>query len=161
MKNKGFVMVETIVMVAFLSFALLVVYKAFTANMELEKTRSTHNNTNYLYRTYTMKRFFEDNGITNHFASTTSSANAFIEIDCNLSGITNQEYCTMLKSTEVLDINKMYLFDVDSYNKFDYDSISPTVSEYIRTLKNSTGGYRLVIWFNDDNVASLKIGSAV
>lgn len=160
MKKKGFVMVETIVMVAFLSFALLVVYKAFTATMELEKTRSTHNNTNYLYRTYTMKRFFEDNGISTHFATTTSATYGFKEIDCNSSSITNGAYCTMLKGANVLDIKKMYIFDVNSFAKFDYDAIEPTVSEYIRTLKNSTGGYRLVIWFNDNNIASLKLGSA-
>lgn len=60
MRNKkGFVFVETLVVVAVLTASLLMLYSTYSAIVRKEKTRITYNDPVYLYRTYYLEKFFE------------------------------------------------------------------------------------------------------
>lgn len=61
MKNKkGFVFVETIVVVAVLTISLLMVYSTYSSMLMKEKTRMKYNDSVYLYRTYYLTKFFKN-----------------------------------------------------------------------------------------------------
>ena len=57
MKNKGFVFVETIIVITVLTVALLAIYSTFLNVLTNEKRRATYNDTAYLYRTYYIEDF--------------------------------------------------------------------------------------------------------
>lgn len=65
MNNKGFVFIETIVVVAMLTFSLLVVYSAYNASINKEKARVGYNDPVYLYRTYHITSFLKANNLAN------------------------------------------------------------------------------------------------
>ena len=59
MKNKkGFVFIETIVVIAVLITSLLYLYSTFVALSTNEKRRITYDDVAYLYRTYSVKKYF-------------------------------------------------------------------------------------------------------
>lgn len=61
MRNKkGFVFVETLVVVAVLTASLLMLYSTYSAIVRKEKTRITYNDSAYLYRTYYLEKFFRN-----------------------------------------------------------------------------------------------------
>lgn len=59
-KKKGFVFVETLVVVAVLTASLLMLYSTFSASIRKEKTRIKYNDSVYLYRTYYLEKFFRN-----------------------------------------------------------------------------------------------------
>lgn len=61
MKNKkGFVFIETIVVVAVLTVSLLMIYSTYSATLRKEKNRMSYNDSVYLYRTYYLEKFFRN-----------------------------------------------------------------------------------------------------
>lgn len=59
-KKKGFVFVETLVVVAVLTTSLLMLYSTYSAVIQKEKTRIKYNDSVYLYRTYYIEKFFRN-----------------------------------------------------------------------------------------------------
>ena len=57
-KKKGFVFVETLIVVAVLTASLLILYSTYSALIRKEKTRIKYNDSVYLYRTYYLEKFF-------------------------------------------------------------------------------------------------------
>lgn len=62
--NKGFVFVETIIVIAFLVTSLIIVYKSFNNLLTNEKKRLYYDDPLYLYRTYYILDFLESHNIT-------------------------------------------------------------------------------------------------
>lgn len=59
-KKKGFVFVETLIVVAVLTTSLLMLYSTYSAIIIKEKTRIKYNDSAYLYRTYYLEKFFRN-----------------------------------------------------------------------------------------------------
>ena len=57
MKNKGFVFVETIVVIVILSLGLVMVYQSFVNVLSNNKRRASYNDIAYIYRTYYIEEF--------------------------------------------------------------------------------------------------------
>ena len=57
MKNKGFVFVETIVVIVILSLGLVMVYQSFVNVLSNNKRRASYNDISYIYRTYYIEDF--------------------------------------------------------------------------------------------------------
>ena len=57
MKNKGFVFVETIVVIVVLSLGLVMVYQSFANVLSNNKRRAAYNDIAYIYRTYYIEDF--------------------------------------------------------------------------------------------------------
>ena len=77
MKNKGFVFVETIVVVVVLSIGLVMVYQSFNNVLTNNKRRAAYNDIAYLYRTYYIQDFITSLNIekyVNHYLGTNTSA---------------------------------------------------------------------------------------
>lgn len=59
-KKKGFVFVETLIVVAVLTASLLMLYSTYSTIIRKEKTRIQYNDSIYLYRTYYLEKFFRN-----------------------------------------------------------------------------------------------------
>lgn len=156
-KKKGFALIESIFMIVFLSVALILVYKAFSVSFQDERKRVYYDNTKDIYETYFVKQYFEENGLLTYL-ETASLTNGYIEITCSTITSVNSEYCSFLTGSNNFDIKKMYvtMYDMASVN---YTNLDPTTVDYFKTLSSEdTTSYRLVVWFNNNHYASLKIG---
>ena len=86
--KKGFIFVETMVVIAFLGTVLLTVYSSFTAVLDNAKTRLYYDDTLYLYRTYYILAFLEDNNLTDFIkdkfgSGRTVSDKLIVEFGCS------------------------------------------------------------------------------
>ncbi len=106
MKSKGFVFIETIVVIVILSIGLIMVYQSFTNVITNSKRRASYNDVDYVYRTYYIEEFITSlniDGFINNFLvkegkkiQTFYCANPILyNIDINLndtgvSGLVNQ-----------------------------------------------------------------------
>ena len=66
MKSKGFVFIETIVVIVILSLGLVMVYEAFATVLANNKRRATYNDVAYLYRTYYIEDFISSLNIEDY-----------------------------------------------------------------------------------------------
>lgn len=62
--NKGFIFIETIIVITFLATSLIIVYKSFNNVLTNEKRRLYYDDPLYLYRTYYVLDFLESHNIT-------------------------------------------------------------------------------------------------
>ena len=85
--KKGFIFVETMVVIAFLGTVLLNVYSSFTTVLDNAKTRLYYDDPVYLYRSYYLLAFLEENNLTEYikakFGSVGTSSSKYIaEFGC-------------------------------------------------------------------------------
>lgn len=145
-KLKGFIFVETMVVIAFLATTLLSVYSSFTTVLDNAKTRLYYDDPVYLYRTYYLLTFLEENNlpefIETKFANTSGSNNlklSIVEFGCNAQSVTTADdkvFCENIKSN--WSINHIFLmyYDVNGIIQCaalnDGDTYDPTVDSYCR-----------------------------
>ena len=124
-KVKGFILVETMVVIAFLATTLLTVYSAFTTVLDNAKTRIFYDDPIYLYRTYYFLSFLGKNNLTEFidtkFANTSGTDNrslSIVEFGCNALSVTEASggasstgFCESLKSS--MDINHVFFMHYD------------------------------------------------
>lgn len=56
MNNKGFALIETVIVVVVLTSSLLLLYTSFNKILQTEKTRINYDDVNYIYRTFNIKK---------------------------------------------------------------------------------------------------------
>ena len=133
---KGFILVETMVVIAFLATTLLTVYSSFTTVLDNAKTRIFYDDPIYLYRTYYFLSYLEKNNlpdfIDSKFNNTSGIDNrslSIVEFGCNALSVTEASggasesgFCESLKSS--MDINHVFImnYDVNDVIKCDEQS---------------------------------------
>lgn len=157
MNKKGFVLIETIFMTIVVIVALLIVYKSFVSVLQIEKERIYYDNTNYVYRTYVMRDYLIKSNIS--FGNNFLKSNGIVKLSCDSPIlITTKSYCNLLTDKNMLDIKNMY---ITAYNPnlttAEYESIPPTVANYLKAINTEEQGYRLLILFNDKNITSMSL----
>lgn len=122
---KGVILVETMVVIAFLATTLLTVYSAFTTVLDNAKMRIFYDDPIYLYWTYYFLSFLERNNLTEFidtkFANTSGTDNRFlsiVEFGCNALSVTEASgwasstgFCESLKGS--MDINYVFFMHYD------------------------------------------------
>lgn len=87
MNKKGFVFVETIIVVTVLASSLLMVYGTFTTILSSEKRRVMFDDPAYIYRTYYLENFLVslnmDQYVSKHLSKTDPEKQKIIEVDCH------------------------------------------------------------------------------
>ena len=86
MNKKGFVFVETIVVIVVLTSALLLLYSSFNNVLQSEKTRVDYDDIAYIYRTQYLKRTLDDLNIKSNLVELESNKNKYfttIGVDTN------------------------------------------------------------------------------
>lgn len=118
-KLKGFVFVETLVVLAFLATTLLTVYSSFTTVLDNSKTRLYYDDPIYLYRTYYLLTFLEENNLTEFIEAkfqnvSNGTTPVIIEFGCNSQSVTTAEdkgFCEHIKSA--WNINHIFIMHYD------------------------------------------------
>ena len=175
-KKKGFVFVETLIVVAVLTASLLMLYSTYSALIRKEKTRIQYNDSAYLYRTYYLAKFFRNFRLDMLKMSlnkddTTKPLSLLTGFDCTssifLNDKDNKGLCEILK--EELHINRMYL----TYNDLSVlqncrnqsgvcealVQVNDTASAYLKTIGGEgTNGYRIIIEFSENKAGEKCIG---
>jgi len=169
MKNKkGFIFVETIVVIAILSIALIFTYRAFHNVTNLSQRRSKWDDSVYLYRTYYIAEFFKGNGIIE--AIVPDYHTEPISLSCDLieeEDIINfcRDLIERLGVSIVSGKERIYLLPAEQNDDHHYkdnletptyiDIFSAREISYLRTTSGFSK-FRIFIIFEDDSFASLR-----
>lgn len=121
MKNKGFVLMETIIVIVVISVALLTIFSSYNKILRKVKTENKYDTSEYVY----MTKYIKDN--LYDLCSYTPSVNSIS--DSNI-----REYSICLGSNNVFNVKKIYILkglnNVGEYaEKFDAYMI-----DYLRKL---------------------------
>ena len=86
--KKGFILVETIVVITFLATSLLIIYSSFNGILVNEKRRMYYDDPIYLYRTYYILDLLQSNNVFNYIEDTLADNDAdnyplLLEVSCN------------------------------------------------------------------------------
>lgn len=158
-KKKGFVFVETLIVVAVLTASLLMLYSTYSALIRKEKTRITYNDSAYLYRTYYLEKFFRNFRLDNVKNSLNEDNTLLTTFWCptiSINGDGNLGLCETLVSE--LHIRNMYLTYNDLsvlQNCKDQSGVCENLlrvndkaAAYLKTIGGKgTSGYRMIIEF--------------
>ncbi len=150
--KKGFALMETIIVITFISVSLLLLYSTFIGMINSSKQNRLFDNVSNIYKTYYLKEYLNLQGLTNY------TTNSIKELTCN---DFNFASCSTL--TKKLNVSHMYLV---KYGKFNYDEklYSNNFNDYLHLLSTSDDyQYRLIIEFlegEEYSYASLALGGS-
>lgn len=164
MNQKGFVLMETIVVISVLCVILVMLYASYS-NIYLKlQNKTLYDNTEYIYKTYLVREYLENN------ISESNYLNDEIFMVCS-----NNSTMPCYNETENDSLYKFLKVDavyITSWNIVDINEnmsnlMEPTTIRYYQSLdpKQDDDAYRIIVMFkseNDENkyeYASLRFGS--
>lgn len=113
-KRNGFVFIETLIVVAILTFSLLMAYSSFSGLVIKEKTRVAYDDSVYLYRTYYLEKFFRNFNlykVRDYINETNENQGVLVQFGCSADIFYNEEdnikLCENIMSE--LHVNRLYL----------------------------------------------------
>ena len=157
--KRGFLLAETIGISVVVITALVIIYTQFiNVNNSYYRTYN-YNNVNKLYLTNQVKQFISND--TASIYNSINEENLYVDItDC--SNVIEYMYCENLMSA--IDAKKVIVTKNNvkelSNNINNYD-FSETMKKYIKSSKSNEDGYRLIIEFNDNTIAGLKMSEDI
>ncbi len=162
--KKGFVLIEAMVVLAFLATTLLSIYTSFNNVLDRTKKRLYYDDPIYLYRTYYLLNYLERNGLPQYINSKFINGSgsgaqkpAVVEFGCysnfneavNTSGTVNEIsstsplFCDQLRT--MFDIEHIYImhYDVNAVVGCNLDMTQLGCSRYtsLRTFSNTAVDY--------------------
>ena len=168
MKNKkGFVFIETLVVVAVLTVSLLMTYSTYNSAVIKEKSRIRYNDSAYMYRTYYLSQFFR-NFRLDIVASNINDNNVLSGFNCqNRSIFVNEEDNIALCEALIdnLHVNNIYL----TYNDLGFlqnctsssgkcevlVQVREDMANYLKTIGgNGKTGYRIIVEYAENKDGS-------
>lgn len=146
MNKKGFVFIETIIVITVLITALLLIYAGFVNVLNNEKVHAYYDDPVYLYRSIYLKNFLEQNNT--HVLFNGVDENAIIRFNCNYEGLiedygdltlNTNAFCETLLSA--INVDNLYLtqYNINDYKNcpnFYSGNSSITPSEMCLKLEN-------------------------
>ncbi len=143
--KRGFALLETIIVITFLSVSLLLLYGTFSNMINNSKKNILYDDVSNIYKAYYLKEYLS----LNNELEGSSSIRELSCDDFSLNG------CVVL--FKEFNINKLYitLYDLKDYDKSSYSSY---FNNYIDSLSNKGDyEYRFIVEFKDDSYASLGL----
>lgn len=168
-KNRGFVIIETIITVVVLSTSLLYLYSSYSSIINREETRLYYDDVAYIYRTNYVRKFLEsytnieaikDYGFENSYVITIGpSFDSMFTPD----QITNNMKGSMENLFNTFHINQLLMIDSDMLNNCYSNSDDPkcesstsnlsyAINSYLQTLNETTYNYYIVVEYSEYNV---------
>lgn len=160
--NKGFMLVETLVVSTFIFSTLLFLYVQFKTINSSYKTTYHYNNVGSLYATNEIKRYILDSSYSEITTAFDNGDALYIDItQCPVQDLTEVNYCKTLFAN--LNVKKVLFTSqnlaelkekISLTREFDAD-----LTGYINFIKydNDEVAYRLIVAFNDNSYATLKL----
>lgn len=156
MKKNGFVFIETIIVVVFLSASLLMLYNSFTSSILKEKDRLYYDDTAYIYRTNFIRKYLENNSNIEYVKNYSFTNSYIITIGTGFDTLFNTKeekdgltvivnnfhvhQMILLKSDYILNCPGSDIICENSKSNISYN-----MSSYIKTLNQTDYEYYLVI----------------
>ena len=148
MRNKGFVLVETIVVILVLCVLLIMLYGGYMNVISAVERKSYYDNTEYIYKTKLVKDYLEDSNFEDY-----NGSDVYIYCqgsnDCESKG---DDYFKSLISNMHINsiyITKWFTTDIDSS---ELSNLEATTQNYIKKLDPEyNDGYRIIVMFEDEN----------
>ena len=182
MNRKGFVFVETIIVISVLTTVLLMLYASFISILNQERRKTTFDDITYIYRTYYIEDFLVslnlDDYIKNHLEepnndNATPLITSFTCHDDTLYNLRNEnniennteqdkkDFCESLIDGGRLEVENIYItrYNIDELNNCtnDDDSIICNSHPELRNLSLNTRTYLRTLSGNDENAYRLII----
>lgn len=162
--NRGFMLVETLIVSVFILSTLIFLYVQYQKITQGYDVTYKYNPTDRLYATYNIKDYILRNGYENLVVALSNSDDKYIDITtCQTEYLSNTDYCQSLLN--FLNV-KQVIFTRENTTELVSDLknislLSESMKDFIRYIKysNQPTKYRLIVEFNDDKYASLKIFS--
>lgn len=162
MNNKGFMLAETLIVATFLVTTLLFIYIQFNNITKTYDTSFKYNNVNGLYTAKNIIKYISTDGLENLKTSLDSDNGFIIDMtDCSSEYFNETEYCSALVNssnikTVLFTINNSEIINVNKIKGF--IPLEQTMMDFIGYIDfEGTDGYRIIIEFNDNTYATLKI----
>lgn len=161
-KSKGFVFVETIVVIAVLTVALLTIYVSLSSVISNEKRRATYDDAGFIYRTYYIERFLVSLNIEDYINTyLVNNDRLIIEFNCDdltlydikttvnnktviNTDLTKKKFCEAIINTSKLDIKHIYItkYNINELKNYtDSDNNTIKVLPKTEALKNVDSGF--------------------
>ena len=86
MKSKGYIFVETIVIIAVLTLGLVMIYASFSSMIASEKRRASYNDISFIYRTYNLQKYLSTLNIKKYadeFVKGTDTDTGIYKFNCD------------------------------------------------------------------------------
>ena len=125
--KKGFVLMETIVVIVVISVALLTIFSSYNKILSKVKKENKYDTSEYIYMTNYIKKYLKDKITNNELnISVTDICGESVSGDCT-DNFTSSDYELSgkldLKVKELYDVEKIYI--LTNLNKFDKEMVSP------------------------------------
>lgn len=158
MNNKGFMLVETLIVATFLVTTLLFIYIQFNNIKRTYNNSFKYNTVNGLYTAKNIIKYISTDSIDILKTELAQDGVEFINItDCSNTYFTEENYCKILMNSSNV---KTVLFTEENLDtlKNATTSLDQTMIDFINYVDyEKTTGYRIIIEFNDNTFASIKI----
>lgn len=160
--NLGFMLTETLIVSTFVTAALLYMFINFRLIYQNYNRTFSYNTVNSLYAVNQIEKYISDIDFTTIQTKLISDNTQYIELtSCPSNLFKESNYCKKL--FEALEVKNVYFTFNDISNLADDLKANPNVDakvidflEFVSYEKGSSGN-RLIVFFNDETIATLKI----
>lgn len=147
--KKGFVLLETIIVISIICVILIGLYGGYSRIILNAKTKSTYDNTEYIYKTKLIADFLkEEIDISNYWDTNYYIYCSSKTVNCE--NITENE--TFKNLNKYLKVEAIYItvWNTNLLDSSDLLVFEPTTQKYIKQLDPKTSnGYRIIAMFRD------------
>ena len=148
MKSKGFVLVETIVVILVLCVLLIMLYGGYMNVISAVQRKSYYDNAEYIYKTSLIRDKIVDDNFKEyeHYSVYTYCQGS---TDCE--GKSDSYFKSLVVN---MHVNSIYIieWDDDTMENGDFSSMEATTQNYIKKMDFPWhSDYRIVVMFEDEN----------
>lgn len=159
--NKGFTLIETLVVSTFIVATLVFLYTQFTTIKRNYDYTFKHNTVVGTYNIKNFRDYIVRTGYSSALNNLNSSTNGYVELECSTLDSTDTEYCNKL--IEMIDADAIILVkenleDLKTYlsNKDNITGIfNSDFYNYIKHISIiNNNGYRIIVKYNNNTYAT-------
>lgn len=154
MPKRGFVLMETIVVITVLCVVLVVLYGAYSKILINFNKKNLYDNTEYIYKTKLVRSYLEPRLDPKEYNSSSYYVycrNTLSTKKCYDEDITGNYENDFF---QFLGVNAVYitLWNVDTISAMDLSSFEATTQNYIREMNpTNESGFRIIAMFESEN----------
>lgn len=162
--NKGFTLIETLVVSTFIVATLVFLYTQFTTIKRNYDYTFKHNTVVGTYNIKVFKDYIMKTGYYNALNNLNSSSNGYVKLECSILDSTDTEYCNKL--IEMIDAKTIIFTKENLEDLKNYLSIKDNITgifdyEFYNYIKHvsiiNSNEYRIIIKYNNNTYATIVL----
>lgn len=132
--KRGFALLETIIVITFVTVSLLLLYGTFTSLIDKKEKNILYDDVSNIYRMYYLKEYLELNGLNHYF-----NIDGIRDLSCDDFSVSN---CSVL--FQEFSLEHLYLIKY-GFKDYDQDNFTSSFNQYYQSLSNNDGYDYLLI----------------